>query len=241
VAGQEVACLVVGALRISFQRSLKLAANAPASRVRSFGALPVAAEADGMALVPVAEDESVWIGLDTTGARPSALRLRIAGVESDPVSGLPVAGSFEDVPQNYVVVPSQHWIAGATVQNGCARQFVRCADAPHHLAVTAFQFFVAGLRDAGQRTPDRSGDGVRRAVGRPGRSGEGQGRVDCRLPGHIQQTISGDPYGLAAWNLSKVLQAGARLVSGDEYARATGLAAPAPIDPASSYRGWRLP
>ena len=194
-----------------------------------------------MALVPVADDESVWIGLETIGARASALRLRIAGVESDPVSGLPVAGSFEDVPQNYVVVPSQHWLAGATVRDTCARQFVRRADAPHHLAVTAFQFFVVGLRDARPRPPDRSGAGVRRAVGPPGRSGAGERRVDCGIAGHVQQTICPDPYGLAAWNLSDVSHAGARLVSGDEYSRATGLAPPAPIDPESAYRGWRLP
>ncbi len=203
--------------------------------------LPIAVAAGGTALIPVADEESVWLGFEAEGDVPSALRVRIGGVDSDPVAGRPVTDSFEEMPQNYVVVPPQHWLAGATVQDTCARQFVRRADSPHHLAVTAFQFLVACLHDAGSHPPDRSGGGARHAVGPPVRSGTDESRVDCRLPGHIAQAICADPYGLAAWNLSDVSHAGVRLVSGDEYARATGLAAPRPIDPESSYRGWRLP
>jgi len=242
VAGQEVTThLAIGTLRVSFQRAFKLAADSPPTRVRSFGALPVAVGTRGAALVPVADDESVWIGFETTRDRPAALRLRIDEAGSDPVSGQPVTDLFEGMPQNYVVVPPQQSLGGATVRETCARQFVRRAESDRQLAVTTFQFFVVGLQDAGPRRPDRSGGGARRAVGPPGRSRAGERPVDCRLPGHLEQEICVDPHGLAAWNLSDVSHAAVRLVSGDEYARVTGLPAPPPIDQESTYRGWRLP
>ena len=81
--------------------------------------LPIAVAAGGTALIPVADEESVWLGFEAEGDVPSALRVRIGGVDSDPVAGRRVTDSFEEMPQNYVVVPPQHWLAGATVQDTC--------------------------------------------------------------------------------------------------------------------------
>lgn len=219
--------LLLGALRITFQRSVKLKETESPRRLQSYGSLPVALVSDSLSLVPLREDEGVWLGLHSV-REPAALRVLIDGpVIADAVSGEKVLVDFAAERQNYVVVPPQQWLDGLTVARFCAKQFVRVAPSSTHVPVGCFRFIavplVSGVKKSATRKP------------------EGLSPANCELSGHAQQRIEADPYGLTAWSLDAPLRHEVQLVSGEEFESATGHTAPGPLDKHAAYGGWRLP
>jgi hypothetical protein len=218
--------LAVGPVRISFQRVPRVPDDAPPARLRSHGVLPVALVSEDIAFVPVGDEEGVWLGLEGRNDLPCAVRVLIQSATlEDAVTGRPPSNRLTDDPQNYVVVPLQHWLEGATVDGTCARQFVRIAWTPKQAAVQVFSFLAAPLREGFQPASGRT-----RENGPP-----------CRLPEFVEQDLWPDPYGVGAWNESAVARMQVRVVSGEEYLHATGSTAPPALDPGSAYGGWRLP
>lgn len=237
MAGERVNYHVsLGPLRISFQRSVKLKPDDSPRRLPGHGALPVIAYASGAIVVPVRDEESVWLGFETDDDEPVALRVLVSETGNiDAISGQPAADRLENKPQNYVVVPPQHWIDGVTVSVGesCARQFVRVADSPYHFVVEEFLFHGVRLQrrfSRPQSTSSAHGPVHRQSSSTP-----------CKRLGHAEHIILPDPYGVGAWNGGHTWDVRVRLVSSEEFHRLTGLAPPGPADVGSSYKGWKLP
>lgn len=218
--------LALGTLRITFQRSVKLDASAPAGRLQSYGRLPIAAMSDTLSYVPVREEEAVWLGLETSGGA-AALRVVVEGMAMvDAITGAAARSDFITEPQNYVVVPSQQWLDGMMVGPSCAKQFVRVATSDIHVQVRSFHFTTAFLARADAHEQVRTPHPEAGAM--------------CDRPGHAQQRIERDPYGVAAW-AARTLRHAVQLVSVEEFESLAGQPGPAPLDRRAAYGGWRLP
>lgn len=244
MAVQVGTTLSVGDLEITFQRSTKLAAGAPPARVRSFGALPVARLTADMAIVPLADEESVWLGLEGRNpTTPCALRVLVVGVSlEDAVSGTVPAVHLADAPQNYIVVPPQGWLEGATAADACARQFVRRPDGEHQQVVHEFRLSVVPLRSTMAGLAPGVPQAPRRAVGPHRPSAWSTHRPPaCQQAGHLERHLAPDSHGVGAWDVASASRVRVQLVSGPEYQRLSGSGPPPPIDLSAAYRGWRLP
>jgi hypothetical protein len=68
---EEGALRLFGMMRVSFQRCPLLAEGIHRTRVRSLGMLPVARDQEGTFCLPVADQESFWLGLSTEQTRGS--------------------------------------------------------------------------------------------------------------------------------------------------------------------------
>lgn len=218
--------LGIGPVRITFQRAPQVPNDAPPVRLRSYGVLPVALVSEDTALVPVGNEEGVWLGFEGQAKLPCAVRIIIRSTAlEDAVTGRPPGARLEDRPQNYVVVPRQHWLEGATLAGTCARQFVRVAGTAKHAAVREFRFVAVPLRNGSRARSGRGGEAI----------------TPCRCHGFVEQTLLPDPYGAAAWDESAAARIQVRLVSVEEYRHAAGSSAPPDLDRTSAYGGWRLP
>jgi hypothetical protein len=229
----------LGPVTIIVQRWRHVALDEHVTAVSSFGPVPIAPLGEGHAAVAIHDDESVWIGVQGSDARASALRVLARGDDLiDAVTGHLPMDSLDSQTQNYVVVPPQYAITGRATALGCARQFVRVASGPHQEAVAEILLAVhASIAESpAGATARRPG---LRAVGpvlpRP-RSAPG-----CLMAGHVPQVIQRDPFGAEAWDTTRPWSLRIEVLSGDEYQRLTGQVPPAPADRRAAYRGWRLP
>lgn len=129
IAGDQ---LTLGAVRVTFQRTLRIPETGlhplppglgrfPLRRVADY---PDTAPADWLArggvMLPIYQREAMWLSF--SAEEPAALQVGVGKVCA--VSGLPWIDRLVGDPQNYVVLPDQPWLDGINAGDGFIRQFV---------------------------------------------------------------------------------------------------------------------
>jgi len=120
---------------VSFQRTQRVTESLHAAPVPpSWGALPVHAVSDypqfaarvsdvkNAFLIPVAQDEAVWLGFGAAAFKPNALKVGFAGRNT--VTGEKFDNRLRANPQNYVVCPPQLSLEGIRTDDGSLCQIV---------------------------------------------------------------------------------------------------------------------
>jgi hypothetical protein len=228
-----------GRVYVSFERTRRLAADDTPRAPSSYGAAPIAAWDSGHdadLIVPVREDEAVWLGLSSAQEEmPCAVRVIVREpIAVDAATGSAPAAGLSDTPQNYLIVPPQHAVTGVTAGEGIARQFVRVSrsncDAPCRrlqLIVYAPSHHVVARRSSPLPL-----------LHQPAHDHAHQ-RADGK--GLVLQRIVADPHGLDIWRGVPSISVDVELVAPEIYAGHTGRAAPGPLTDDTKYGGWRLP
>lgn len=124
--------LVIGPVRVTFQRTLRIPESGlhplppglgrfPLRRVSDYpDTAPAQWLARGGVMLPSYQREALW--LDFEADEPAALQVGVGKVCA--VSGRPWAERLDREPQNYVVLPEQPWLDGINAGAGFIRQFV---------------------------------------------------------------------------------------------------------------------
>ena len=124
--------LVMGPVRVSFQRTLRIPEQGihwlppglgsfPLRRVEDYPAtVPAAWLGRGGVMLPVYQREAMWLNFDSD--EPAALQVGVGKVCA--VSGEPWTEKLANHPQNYVALPEQPWLDGINAGEGFIRQFV---------------------------------------------------------------------------------------------------------------------
>ncbi|KAF3935211.1 hypothetical protein ABW19_dt0200785 [Dactylella cylindrospora] len=146
--GENTKIVVDGSLEISFRRTIKVPDNEQISNLPpDLGAmkltnvahvasrLPPTMGAKGGLLLPMHENEAMWIDFENSDMlKKYAIKIFIGGVNA--ISGEPEVETAASklrrrnllsqgkTIQDYVVVPDQPWLDGIAVSNGTVRQFV---------------------------------------------------------------------------------------------------------------------
>lgn len=124
--------LVLGDVRVSFQRTLRIPEHGVHALPPGLGEFPLRRVADypttapaawlakGGVMLPVYQREAMWLSFDADV--PCVLKVGVGKVCA--VSGEPWTDSLSQDPQNYVAVPLQPWLDGINSGDGIVRQFV---------------------------------------------------------------------------------------------------------------------
>lgn len=126
--------LVIGPVRITFQRTLRLPEQGTHSLPPGLGAFPLrrvedypeTAPADWLArggvMLPIYQREAMWLSFRSDQQEPAALQVGIGKVCA--VSGERWRDKLRRKPQNYVALPKQPWLDGINAGEGFVKQFV---------------------------------------------------------------------------------------------------------------------
>ena len=124
--------LVMGPVRVSFQRTLRIPEQGLHSLPPSLGSFPLRRVEDypatvpaawlgrGGVMLPVYQREAMWLSFHSD--EPAALQVGVGKVCA--VSGEPWTEKLAKHPQNYVALPKQPWLDGINAGDGFIRQFV---------------------------------------------------------------------------------------------------------------------
>ncbi len=124
--------LVLGPVKVSFQRTLRIPEMGVHPLPPGLGQFPLRRVADypdtvpsewlsrGGVMLPVYQREAMWLSFNAS--EPAALQIGVGKVCA--VSGLPWIDHLIGVPQNYVALPEQPWLDGINSGDGFIRQFV---------------------------------------------------------------------------------------------------------------------
>ena len=124
--------LVLGPVRVTFQRTLRIPfeglhhlppglGSFPLRRVEDFpDTVPAEWLARGGVMLPVYQREAMWLSFGTS--EPAALQIGVGKVSA--VSGDEWSERLTQAPQNYVPLPDQPWLDGINAGDGFIRQFV---------------------------------------------------------------------------------------------------------------------
>jgi hypothetical protein len=122
--------------KIDFQRTLRIPddnreyplppglGSFPMEHVADHSArLPEAWSKHGGVLLPMYQAEAMWINF-SRGMNSYPFAVKIAAGKINAVTGGEWSNELSDKPQDYVVLPNQHWLDGFCVKKGLIRQFV---------------------------------------------------------------------------------------------------------------------
>lgn len=124
--------LVLGPVRITFERTLRIPDKGLHPLPPGLGAFPLRRVADypdtapkswlarGGVMLPVYQREAMWLNFHAT--EPAALQVGVGKVCA--VSGQAWRERLGKRPQNYVALPDQPWLDGINAGDGFVRQFV---------------------------------------------------------------------------------------------------------------------
>ena len=124
--------LVLGPVRVEFQRTLRIPETGLHPLPPGLGRFPLRRVADypdtapgewlsrGGVMLPIYQREAMWLSFDAS--EPTALQVGVGKVCA--VSGLPWIEHLIGDPQNYVALPDQPWLDGINAGDGFIRQFV---------------------------------------------------------------------------------------------------------------------
>ena len=124
--------LVMGPVRVSFQRTLRIPEQGIHSLPPSLGSFPLRRVEDypatvpaawlgrGGVMLPVYQREAMWLNFDSD--EPAALQVGVGKVCA--VSGDQWTEKLAKRPQNYAALPEQPWLDGINAGDGFIRQFV---------------------------------------------------------------------------------------------------------------------
>jgi hypothetical protein len=209
-------------LCVSFQRYPRPATEVLHAPPASWGALPVALAVDGELIVPLADDEAVWLGLSTV--RPEVVvAFRVAAVQEtliDGVTGNAWSTELQERPPNYLQVPPVRSVDGVRRLDGLL-PFVRRSRFGGYSAL-----YLAAI-------PSR----------RPDAPLHPAGLASLRTPA-MDEPLNNAPrpeplHG--SWHLERTVTVPIQLVSYSSFERRTNQQSPPPLDPKTIYKGWQLP
>lgn len=124
--------LVMGSVRITFERTLRIPAEGLHPLPPGLGAFPLRLVENypdtvpapwlehGGVMLPIYQHEAMWLAFDS--GEPAALQVSIGKVCA--ISGKAWSPKLTKRPQNYVSLPSQPWLDGINAGDGFIRQFV---------------------------------------------------------------------------------------------------------------------
>ncbi len=124
--------LVLGPVKVSFQRTLRIPETGLHPLPPGLGRFPLRRVADypdtapaewlsrGGVMLPIYQREAMWLSF--SASEPTALQVGTGKVCA--VSGLPWIEHLVGDPQNYVALPRQPWLDGINAGDGFIRQFV---------------------------------------------------------------------------------------------------------------------
>lgn len=124
--------LVLGPVRVNFQRTLRIPESGLHSLPPGFGSFPLRRVADypgtapeewlarGGVMLPIYQREALWISMQSD--EPAALQVGTGTVCA--ISGEAWDNALSQSPQNYAVLPDQPWLDGINSGDGYIRQFV---------------------------------------------------------------------------------------------------------------------
>jgi hypothetical protein len=240
-------------LFISFQRSGRL--TEPSSDPpRSHGAAPLW-EMDGATkraldadvLVPVGEDEALWIGFEPADDRVAmAVRVGVEPAGGGTMIDATTDGRWTDKvttsPQNYIVSPPQWALYGISDGKGRAWQFVRAAAAGRDDPTGVARLYVmCAPPRVMPALPPRSAPAPVLHTGESAPEQRDTSSSEGKDEGIVPQLIHADPYGVQHWDFGAAVAARVLFASPEEFERRSGLPRPGPLDSADTYQGRRLP
>ncbi len=237
--------LVLGPVRVTFERTLRIPeaglhdlppslGSFPLRRVEDYPATaPAEWSARGGVMLPVYQREAMWLSLGAT--EPAALQVGVGKVCA--VSGERWNEQLTQSPQNYASLPAQPWLDGINAGQGFIRQFVAVPlglGATVEAQVTAeelhggIQLRAVGLtpealRQRAERSPCAGSDLPLGAVGSPA-MGLGAG-------GRMRQEVYTDDSPLSDYDEDRSWRVFVHLCSAAQWTAITGEAPPpTPID-----------
>jgi hypothetical protein len=129
-------------LTISFQRCQRPPSGVLTEALSSLGALPLGVGANGEHLLPVADEEAFWIGLDTRGGRAARVSICVEGEDGRRVDA--ISGQlWEDARPGSLIVRGPRELAGVRRPDGRFDAFGRAHVGQNGAACRGFQFVSA--------------------------------------------------------------------------------------------------
>jgi len=218
---------VGGLLRISFQRCPVPSAGYVEAPRSSWGALPVGEDHEGRPIVPLYDDETMWLGLEPIRASVPVI-LRISVETSSGLILNALTGATPPLPTHEVgmVLQAMSSLEGIARAGGGWWPFARAARGGSP-SVTELRLTAVPSR---RRTPR-----PKAKLTLPLHAAEGRPRTDSPFRITLARM---DPR---QWEMDRGITVQVQLVAPRTYMSSTGQPPPEPLDPESTYGGWRLP
>jgi len=220
-----------GFLRVSVQRYPLPESGVLDEAPRSWGALPVALASNGDAMVPLDRGEAIWIGLTVPREEegPAGVCVHVTATGTD--------GSHVDVPSGVaaasgamgVMVPPTASVTGITRSAGGWFAIARVvADGSSARAIGSLEVVAVPTRSMHVPEPLRKDLPLHSMA-----LGSG--------PSRLTVTTCDDGTDADAWDQTRRTALTVALVSYEDFAAASDLPLPGPLEASEPYRGWRLP
>lgn len=253
--------------RIEFQRTLRIPDDRrryplppglgrfPLNHVDDYAdTVPAAWNEHGGVFLPMHQSEALW--LNFSGTYPMAVK--VAAGKINAVTGQGWTNQLSDRPQDYLVVPDQHWLDGFCVKKGLIRQFVAMPlgegyTAEEQLTRAAahggLQIVVSPMQVKRYEEIQREKEKERRVeeekpIGVSEKMGvyEGAAPTLGLAPGGLMfQEIYEDPYGFEAWDTSARSRCFVHLLNSLQFLAVTGAEPPNRPPTAEEYTNAGLP
>ncbi|MDP2287260.1 MAG: hypothetical protein Q8M73_01670 [Actinomycetota bacterium] len=241
--------LMMGPIRITFERTLRIPEEGLHPLPPGLGAFPLRLVQDypstvprswlerGGVMLPVYQREAMWLYFDAD--EPAALQVGIGKVCA--VSGIAWNEQFSSDPQNYLALPEQPWLDGINSGEGFIRQFVAV---PLGLGATV-EGQVTGVEEHGGvqlRSVELTAQALRKWRSSHRRNsrmlGSSEGIVFCAAPdmglgagGRMEQEVYADERSLDDYEPSSSQRVFVHLCSAAQWTAITGeVPPPTPVD-----------
>lgn len=242
--------LIIGLVRITFERTLRIPEEGLHPLPPGLGAFPLRRVEDyprtvpqswmerGGVMLPVYQREAMWLAFDAD--EPAALQVGIGKVCA--VSGIAWNEQLTSDPQNYLALPEQPWLDGINAGDGFIRQFVAV---PLGLGVTV-EGQVTGVEEHGgvqlhsvPLTEQALTKWRADQVANPRLFGVTGGLVCCAAPpdmglgagGRMEQEVYADDRSLGDYDPSRSQRVFVHLCSAAQWSTITGeVPPPTPVD-----------
>lgn len=237
--------LVMGPVRITFERTLRIPEEGLHPLPPGLGAFPLRRVEDypstvsqswlerGGVMLPVYQREAMWLYFDADEA--AAVQVGIGKVCA--VSGSAWNEQLSNEPQNYLPVPEQPWLDGINAGDGFIRQFVAV---PLGLGATV-EGQVTGVEEHGGvqlRSVPLTPDALTKWRARPRLLGMAGNMAFCAAPdmglgagGRMEQEVYADDRSLEDYDPSRAQRVFVHLCSAAQWTAITGeVPPPTPVD-----------
>lgn len=247
--------LVLGPVRVTFQRTLRIPESGLHDLPPGLGAFPVRRVEDypdtvpaqwlarGGVMLPIYQREAMWLSFDSD--EPAALQVATGKVCA--LSGEAWSPTLVREPQNYVALPDQPWLDGINAGDGFIRQFVAVplglgatvegqvtgAEASGGVQLRAVGLTPAALRRWRERPPLD----YLVFAGAPVPMAQASGSMGLGAGGRMRQEIYADERALADYAQDRSWRVHVHLCSPAQWTAITGERAPdSPVDRESYVR-----
>lgn len=206
----------------------------------------------GGVFLPLYQFEALWLNFHAQPARiPYPCAIKVATGKVNALTGEPWCPGLHQDPQDYLVVPSQHWLDGYKVAKGLVRQFVATLRGAGHSAESQItgQSEIGGLqlavypmkRDHYAHYRDERERMLDIRFCRRASSESVEKEVELAPGGLIRQEVYADRHGFDAWDQHQVSRCFVHLLNTEAYQAVTGERPPASPFSARDYAKAGLP